>query len=180
MLRKVSAVSLLLVPSILVPLWVGYLVPLHQSGDKIELFLFFSILDLCLLMPLFMYIAYKCKRNEWFGLFVAPSLFILTFTFLALLPLSEVLGTLLYDQLMDLSEVVLFLGLSILYLSLAIIFLNRMELPPCEERVPSSDNSRNPTAGAVTGSTRSKYCHSGLMLAKTGEIDSIRTRSDPR
>lgn len=116
-----------LVPIIFYPLWISQLVPLIMNGNKIEFTYSIYILDLCLVMPLFMIVIVMAARKNAWGLFLLPVLFLKAFTVL----LSPGLGELFkirYHLPMDKGGMSLYLGLSLIYLVLAVIYLKKLKI----------------------------------------------------
>lgn len=120
--RFVSVAFLLVNPLIFYPLWISQLLALLMTGEKIEFLYSTYILDLCFIMPAFIIAAVVAARRDVMGLLLTPALFVMGFTLLAPLALSEFLKPLLYDLSMDTAEMGLFLLLSILFLILIVAY----------------------------------------------------------
>ncbi|MBN2411787.1 hypothetical protein JXQ31_08845 [candidate division KSB1 bacterium] len=125
-IRIISVVFLLFNPLIFYPLWISQLLPLIRFGQKIEFMYSIYILDLCFIMPAFVMLAVMTARNKGLGLVLTPALFVLGFTLLAPLAVGEFLKPLLFHQPMDTAGMWLFLCLSILFLSLAVICCRKL------------------------------------------------------
>lgn len=116
---RFMAVAFLLVnPLIFYPLWISQLLPLLMTGEKIDFLYSIYILDLCFIMPAFIIAAVMTTRRDGMGLLLTPALFVMGFTLLAPLALSEFLKPILYGLSMDVAGMGLFLLLSILFLIL--------------------------------------------------------------
>jgi len=126
-IRIISVGFLLINPLIFYPLWIGHLLPLVQSGQKIEFLYSIYILDCCLIFPLFIIVAIMAAKNEGLGLLLTPALFIKGFTLLFSVALGGILKPL-YHQQGDAGEIWLFLGLSIVFLVLSVVYFRNLKL----------------------------------------------------
>jgi len=126
--RMSSLVFLIITPLIFIPLWSSQLIPLMQTGDKIEFLYSVYILDLSFIMPTFLIIAYQLFKKNKFGYLFTPSIFIVGLMVLAPLSLGEAFRSLIYDQSMDMAMFGLFLVFSLIYLALTIVNLVKMDL----------------------------------------------------
>lgn len=126
-LRLGSLTALVITPLIFVPLWVGRLIPLIQSGDRIEFTFSVMIIDLCFIMPGFAIVAYKTFHREKAGTLLAPALFILGFFILAPLALAELLKPLAYDSTIEVGPFGLYSAFSIGYVILTILSLRKIK-----------------------------------------------------
>ncbi len=126
--RMSSLAFLILTPLIFIPLWVSQLVPLMQTGDKIEFLYSVYILDLSFIMPAFLIIAYQLFKKNKSGYLFTPSIFIVGLMVLAPLSLGEVFRELIYNQSMDMAMFGLFLVFSLIYLALTVVNLIKMDL----------------------------------------------------
>jgi hypothetical protein len=122
-IRWTSVGFSLLNPILFGILWIGQLLPLIRSGEKIEFLYSVYILDLCFIMPLFVIVAIKTARNEAFGLLLTPAMFVLGFTLLAPLSIAEALKPVVYHLPADPASIWLFAGISGLFLVLAFVYL---------------------------------------------------------
>lgn len=89
-IRFASIALALLQPIVFYPLWISQLLPLIQSGEKIEFLYSIYILDLCIIMPAFLIICYKMIRNRGIGLVLAPIIYILGFFVIFSLFLADI------------------------------------------------------------------------------------------
>lgn len=129
--RLVSVVFLLLNPLVFYPLWIAMLVPLLQTGDRIEWTFSIFVLDLCFIMPAFVIAAYFTAKERGLGLIATPALFVLGVMLLGPLALGEFLKPG-YGLEVDSFGLGLFGALSLMFLGLAILFLTKLDLggPP--------------------------------------------------
>lgn len=72
LIRKISAIFLVIIPLMFYSLWISRLIPLISTGTKIEFFYSVYILDLCLIMPFFLIIAIMSFRNKGLGMVLTP------------------------------------------------------------------------------------------------------------
>jgi len=127
-IRLVSVAFLLIIPSVFYPLWISQLLPLMQTGQKIEFLYSVYILDLCFIFPAFIITAWKSAKNEGLGLLLTPALFVLGFTLLFPLAIGEFLKLLVFQQPMDTAGMLLFLIISIIFMVLAVIYLLNLKI----------------------------------------------------
>jgi hypothetical protein len=116
--RYVSVVGLLLQPLIFYPLWISSLIPLMQTGQRIEFLYSIYILDLCFTLPAFILLAVMTLKKEGLGLVLAPAMFIQGST----LMFSVVIGELMkpfYRLTPHAAEMITSLILSLTFLVLA-------------------------------------------------------------
>lgn len=126
-IKNASAVYLVVNAIVFNLLWISQLLPLMQSGQKIEFLYGVYILDLCFVMPLFMIASISALRNRGPGLLVTPVLLVFGFLVLIPLALTELSKPLFYGLPMELEGMALFLTLSMLFLMLAFLYLRKME-----------------------------------------------------
>lgn len=126
--RNISVGFLLLNPLIFYPLWISQIIPLMQTGRKIEFLYSIYILDLCFIMPAFVIVAVSAFRDKGLGMLLTPALFVMGFTLLFPLALGEFLKPLFFDQPMDTGGMGLFLVLSIVFLALAVMCLRNISI----------------------------------------------------
>ncbi len=126
-MRGVSAGFSLFVALVFNVLWIIQLLPLVQAGDKIEFLYSVYILDLCFIMPAFIVLGIMTARNKGMGLLLTPSMFILGFTLIFSLAISESVKPL-YDMTVSAGGLVPSLGLSVLFLVMAALHLRRLRL----------------------------------------------------
>ena len=125
-IRMLSVGFLLLNPVIFYPLWLSQLLPLLLTGQKIEFMYSIYILDICFIMPAFFILAIKTAKNKGLGLLLTPALFVLGFTLLAPLAVGEMLKPRLFHQPVDTAGMWLFLGLSVLFLGITVIYCRNL------------------------------------------------------
>jgi hypothetical protein len=85
----VSAGFALLVALIFNALWITQLLPLLQSGQKIEFLYSIYILDLCFIMPAFIILGIMTLRKSGLAWLLLPAMFVLGFTLIFSLVVSE-------------------------------------------------------------------------------------------
>lgn len=124
-IRFVSAGFSLLVALIFNILWIIQLLPLVQTGEKIEFFYSVYILDLCFIMPAFVILGILTIRNRGTGLLLIPAVFILGFTLIFSLAVSTLVRPL-FDLTITPGDLVPSLVLSIVFLVLAAWHLRRL------------------------------------------------------
>ncbi len=125
--RNISIGFSFFMPVVFYPLWILQILPLIQTGQKPETFYSIYILDLCFIMPAFIVIAVKTVKKEILGLLLTPALFILGFTLLLPVGIGEFLKPW-YSLPIDAAGVLLYLGLSLLFLVLAILHLWKLKI----------------------------------------------------
>lgn len=125
-IRHVSAWFSLLVALIFNILWIVQLLPLLQTGDKIENLYSVYILDLCFIMPAFMIAGILALRKSGLGLLLIPALFVLGFTLIFSLAVSELVKPV-YDLNISIKGLLPSLVLSLLFLVLAALHLRKLE-----------------------------------------------------
>ena len=117
-IRYVSVAGSLLQPLLFYPLWISALLPLMETGRKIESLYSIYILDLCFIMPAFLILAIMTLKKRGLGLVLTPAMFVLGFTLIFSLVIGE-LAKPLYQLTPDLSALTMSLLLSLLFLVLA-------------------------------------------------------------
>lgn len=127
LMRNVSVGFLMFVPLLFFPLWISRLLPLIQTGQKIEFAYSIYILDLCFIMPLFIIIAIMTAKEQGLGLLLTPALFIKGFTLLFPVGLSEIIK-IIYNQTVNTGGILLYWGLSIIFLILVILYFKNLKL----------------------------------------------------
>lgn len=127
MMRNVSAGFSLLVALVFNVLWIIQLLPLVQAGEKIEFLYSVYILDLCFIMPAFVIIGIMAAKKAGLGLLLIPTMFILGFTLIFSLAVSEAVKPM-YDLTVSAGGLVPSLVLSILFLILAGLHLRKLKL----------------------------------------------------
>jgi hypothetical protein len=117
----------LLSPVMFYPLWISALVPLMQSGRKLEHLYSIYILDLCFIMPAFVIIAIQTTRSQGLGLLLAPAMYVLGVTLLFPVGVGELLKPR-YGLPVDTGGLALFMGLSAMFLILALVYLRNLRV----------------------------------------------------
>jgi multisubunit Na+/H+ antiporter MnhF subunit len=125
--RLVSASGAILQPTIFYPLWIGMLLPLMSSGEKIDSLYSIVILDLCFIMPAFLVLGVMAYRNRSLGLMLLPAMFILGFTLIFSLAIAELVKPLFGDQ-VEIWPLAMSLALSLLFLALGVVHLARLRV----------------------------------------------------
>jgi hypothetical protein len=126
-MRITSIVFLLISPILFIPLWVSHLLPLIQSGQKLEFLYSIYILDLCFIMPAFIIIAIMTAKNNSYGLLLSPALFIKVFTLLSSVALGGILK-LFQSQSVDRGEIIMYLFLSTLFFVITFVYFRRIRI----------------------------------------------------
>jgi hypothetical protein len=121
-LHYVSLFFTLLIPCIFIPKWIGQLLPLIGSANRIEYLYSFYILDLVFVMPAFLIVAFLNWRGYLMGRLLTPVLFIKGFTVLFPLVIAEYLKPI-YGQIMNRGEITFYLVLSLVFLALTVFYL---------------------------------------------------------
>jgi len=103
LMRNISAGFSLFVALVFNALWIIQLLPLIQTGEKIEFLYSVYILDLCFIMPAFMILGIMALRKAGLGLLLIPAMFILGFTLIFSLAVSEMVKPL-YDLTITVGE----------------------------------------------------------------------------
>lgn len=117
-MRYISVAGSLLQPLVFYPLWISALIPLMQTGQRIEFLYSIYILDLCFIMPAFVLLAVMTLKKQGLGLVLTPALFVLGFTLIFSLVLGELVKPF-YRLTPDVAGVMMSLLLSLLFLILA-------------------------------------------------------------
>ena len=125
-IRGVSAGFSLFVALVFNILWIIQLLPLVQAGDKIEFLYSIYILDLCFIMPALIVLGIMTARNKGLGLLLTPAVFILGFTLIFSLAVSESVKPL-YDMTVSAAGLVPSLVLSGLFLPLTFLHFRKLK-----------------------------------------------------
>lgn len=125
-IRNLSVGFLLFIPVMFNLLWIMSLLPLMQTGQRIDYFYSVYILDLCFIMPAFVIIAFKMLKNEPLGTMLSPMMFIFSFTLLLPVGLGELLKPH-YHLTADLGGMLLYLSLSTLFIFIALLELRHLK-----------------------------------------------------
>jgi len=127
LIRNVSAGFSLFVALVFIILWIVQLLPLVQTGEKIEFLYSIYILDLCFIMPAFIITGIMAIKKMGLGLLLIPAMFILGFTLIFSLVVSELVKPL-YGISIDISGLEPSLILSIVFLFLAALHLRSLKI----------------------------------------------------
>jgi len=126
-IRNVSVGFSLLVALVFDALWLSQLWPLLQAGQKIEFLYSVYILDLCFIMPAFIFAAIMLARKQVLGLLLTPALFVLGFTLIFSLAVSETVKPL-YGLAIETGGILPSIVLSVLFLILAVFYLRNLQI----------------------------------------------------
>jgi hypothetical protein len=127
LIRNLSAGFSLFVALVFISLWIIQLLPLVQTGEKIEFLYSVYVLDLCFIMPAFVIVGITAIRKTGLGLLLIPSIFVLGFTLIFSLAVSELVKPL-YGLSIDISGLGSSLILSIVFLVLAAFYLRSLKI----------------------------------------------------
>jgi len=125
--RLVAAVYLIINAVMFNIIWIGQLIPLIQTGTRLEYLFSIYILDLCFIMPLFFIVAAMGIKNKNLGLLAMPSLLALGFLVLIPLVIAEISKPLFYGLTMAMEGIFLFMPLALIFISIAGFYLWKME-----------------------------------------------------
>jgi len=109
-------------------LWTGKLIPLMRAREKVEFGYSVFILDMAFVMPAIVIAAAMLIRKNPAGLVLAPVLFLKAFTLLFSVGLGGLLKPL-YHQEIAVGETAFYLGLSVVYLVLAVAGIAGLRIP---------------------------------------------------
>jgi multisubunit Na+/H+ antiporter MnhF subunit len=112
----------LLNPVVFYPLWISQLLPLLLVREKAEHFYSIYILDLALVMPAFLVLAYLTAKGRALGAVLLPALFVKGFVLLFSVGLGGLIAPL-YHQPADMGQVWFYLILAAVNLCLALSHL---------------------------------------------------------
>ncbi len=127
LVRWVAVGVLLFIALMFDALWIGRLIPMMQSGEKPEFYYSIFILDLCFIMPAFVIVAVRLASKDALATLLAPALFVVGLTLLAPVGLGELLKPA-YGLPPDMGGLVLYQGLSILFLILAAVYFAKLRV----------------------------------------------------
>lgn len=120
--RYLSTGCLIFIALLFYSLWIGQLLPLMQTGEKIEFTYSIFILDMVFVLPAFLISAMLIIKKNAFGLIFAPILFIKAFTLLFSVGLGGLVKPL-YHQTAEPGETAFYIILSVMFLTLAVLNL---------------------------------------------------------
>ena len=107
-------------------IWFSQLIPLLQTGERIEYTFSVYIIDLVFIMPAFVISAVMAIRQRSLGIIGLPSLFIVGAGILSPLALGEVLKPFRYGTPTSTGDLILFGVLSAVFLILATVYLHTL------------------------------------------------------
>ena len=146
-MRYISAVGSLLQPLLFYPLWIISLLPLIETGRKIEFLYSVYILDLCFIMPAFAILAIMTIKKRGLGLVLTPAMFVLGFTLIFSLAIGELVKPL-YNLAPDIAGLTMSLLLSLLFLVLAGLHLWKLIT---RERSEVTTRAQAPNTSNIVG-----------------------------
>lgn len=126
LIRNISAGFSLFVAGVFTVLWIVQLFPLIMAGDKIEFLYSIYILDLCFIMPAFFITGIMAIGKAGHGLLLLPAMFILGFTLIFSLVVSEVVKPF-FGAAITAGGLVPSFVLSMLFLFLATLLFHRLK-----------------------------------------------------
>lgn len=122
-LRVAAAWYGVLIAIVFNALWIGRLIPLIRSADRIDYLFSVFIIDLVFIMPAFVIAAALALARRGLGIAALPALFVLGVGILSPLALAEWLKPVRYGMPTDGGSLVLFGGLSALFFVFAAAYL---------------------------------------------------------
>lgn len=125
--RLASASGALLQPLMFYPLWIGMLIPLMATRQKIETIYSIFILDLCFIMPAFLILAIAAFRGRTLGVLLLPGAYVLGFALILSLAAAEPAKGL-FGARFDPAAFWAWLALSLLFLVLGVLHLGRLRI----------------------------------------------------
>jgi hypothetical protein len=123
-IRITSLAVAILQPVVFYPLWISALLPLMRTHNKIESLYSIYILDLCFIMPAFLILVTMLARKKAIGYLLAPAIFVLGFTLIFSLTISELVKPV-FQMIPSTSGVISSLALSLLFAVTAILHLKK-------------------------------------------------------
>lgn len=138
-LRLLSASGAILQPLIFYPLWIGMLLPLMRTGEQIDSLYSIFILDLCFIMPAFLILSVLAYRSHGTGLLLLPAIYVLGFTLIFSLAVGELVKPL-FNATLNPGEFWPALGLSMLFLVLGILHLNKLRIDEAGMKAANGDS----------------------------------------
>jgi hypothetical protein len=133
-IRYASVAGLLLQPLIFYPLWISALIPLMQTGRRIEFLYSIYILDLCFTLPAFLLLAVMTLKKQGLGLVLTPAMFVQGFILMSSVVIGELVKPF-YRLTPDAAEMITALLLSLLFLVLAGFHLRNLGQGAKERRM---------------------------------------------
>ncbi len=137
-IRNVAVGFLLVNAAIFAALWVSHLVPLMQTGKRIEFTYSIYVLDLCFIVPLFVIASIMALREQPLALGAIPALLTAGFFILFPIAIGEGLKLFVYQTSGDPGAIALFSGLSAAFLVMAILYFRGLHRRPTDTNSTSS------------------------------------------
>ena len=119
-IRNLSAGFLIFTAFLFYFLWTSQLIPLMQTGEKIDTLYSIYILDMALILPAILASAFMLIKKKALGLVFAPILFFKAFTLLFSVGLGSLIKPL-FDQPTTPEETGFYLVLSVIFLALGVV-----------------------------------------------------------
>lgn len=138
--RLLSASGAILQPLIFYPLWIGMLLPLMRTGEQIDSLYSIFILDLCFIMPAFLILSVLAFMSHGTGLLLLPAIYVLGFTLIFSLAVGELVKPL-FNAMLSPGAFWPALGLSMLFLVLGILHLNKLRIGEVKTTPANEDSS---------------------------------------
>lgn len=126
--RYLSAGSLIFIAVLFYLLWIGQLMPLMRTGEKIEFGYSIFILDMAFVLPALIISAILLIKKNVLGVILAPILFIKAFTLLFSVGLGGFVKPF-YNQTAATGETAFYIILSVIFLALAGLNLWKIRMP---------------------------------------------------
>lgn len=126
-IRTASIGFSFLIPLVFIPLWISMLIPLITTGQRIENTYGVFIMDLCFIMPAFIILAVMQIKKSGLGVLLTPSLFVLSFTLLFPVGMSEPVKMIYnLDTTFDMGSFLMYCIISLVFLVLSIIYIKNL------------------------------------------------------
>ncbi len=109
-------------------IWISQLIPLLQTGERIEYTFSVYIIDLVFVMPAFVITALQALRKHIVGIIGLPALFVQGIGILSPLALAELLKPSCYGMPLVIGEFWLYCILSMVFLILSTLYLTALRL----------------------------------------------------
>jgi len=127
--RLCSAWGSLLQPMVFYPLWIAMLLPLMTRRDQIDSLHSIFILDLCFIMPAFLFIAVGSFGNRGWAILLGPAMFVLGGALILSLALGELVKPA-FGMPVTAAALTPPAVLTALFVVLAFVHLGALRLPP--------------------------------------------------
>lgn len=126
-IRYTCVIPLMIIPIMFSILWIGQLIPLIQTGNKIENLYSIYIIDLCFILPSFFIVGIKVLKRDERSMLILPMLFIIGFAILLPVGLAEI-----FKQLYDLpslwGDMGFYLGISGFFALICILYIRDLRI----------------------------------------------------